>query len=49
MGSAIIAALGVHAAAAAAYGTAGRVIQRHNLAAWDTAWAETAPRWTTSP
>lgn len=49
MGSAIIAALGVHAAAAAAYGMAARVIQRRDLAAWDTAWAETAPRWTTSP
>ncbi|WP_409467259.1 Rv1733c family protein [Streptomyces sp. HC307] len=49
MGSAIIAALGVHATAAAAYGTASRIIHRRNLAAWDTAWAETAPRWTTSP
>lgn len=48
MGSAVIAALGVHAAAAAAYATAGRAIQRRNLAAWDAAWAETAPRWTTS-
>ncbi|MFI1562882.1 hypothetical protein ACH4ZX_07375 [Streptomyces sp. NPDC020490] len=49
MGSAVIAALGVHATAAAAYGAVGRVVQRRNLAAWDTAWAETAPRWTTSP
>lgn len=49
MGSALIAVLGVHAAAAAAYGTAHRVIQHHNLAAWETAWAGTAPRWTTSP
>ncbi|MEV8554568.1 hypothetical protein AB0L04_32745 [Streptomyces glaucescens] len=49
MGSAIIAALGVHAVAAAAYGTAGRILHRRNLAAWDDAWAETAPRWTTSP
>jgi hypothetical protein len=49
MGSALIAVLGVHAAAAAAYRTAHRVIQHHNLAAWETAWARTAPRWTTSP
>jgi len=49
MGSAIIAALGVHATAAVAYGTASRTLHRRNLAAWDTAWAETAPRWTTSP
>ncbi|POX63093.1 hypothetical protein C3492_13070 [Streptomyces sp. Ru62] len=49
MGSAIIAALGVHATAAAAYGVTCRVILRRNLAAWDTAWARTAPRWTTSP
>ncbi|MEW2288372.1 hypothetical protein [Streptomyces sp. NPDC047841] len=49
MGSGIIATLGVHAAAAAAYGAACLVIQRRNLAAWDTAWARTAPRWTTSP
>ncbi|MFH8798264.1 hypothetical protein ACH4F6_01500 [Streptomyces sp. NPDC017936] len=48
-GAAVIAALAVHAAAAAAYGTAGRVIQRRNLAAWDAAWADTAPRWTASP
>ncbi|MFE0521582.1 hypothetical protein [Streptomyces sp. NPDC058954] len=49
LGSGIIAALGVHATAAAVYGIASRVLHRHNLAAWDTAWAETAPRWTTSP
>ncbi|MGW4601431.1 Rv1733c family protein [Streptomyces sp. NPDC004457] len=49
MGSAVIAALGVHAAAAAAYGATCLVIRRRNLAAWDTAWARTAPRWTTSP
>ncbi|MEU2281477.1 hypothetical protein ABZ614_05785 [Streptomyces sp. NPDC013178] len=48
-GAAVIAALGVHATAAAAYGAVGRVIQRRNLAAWDAAWAETAPRWTPSP
>ncbi|MGW1750269.1 Rv1733c family protein [Streptomyces sp. NPDC002092] len=49
MGSAFIAALTVHATAAAAYGTVSRILHRRNLAAWDTAWAETAPRWTTSP
>ncbi|WP_231406353.1 hypothetical protein [Streptomyces sp. MC1] len=48
MGSAILAALGVHATAAAAHGAAGRIILRRNLAAWDTAWARTAPLWTTS-
>ncbi|QTE02580.1 Rv1733c family protein [Streptomyces cyanogenus] len=48
-GAAVIAALGVQATAAAAYATAARVIQRRNVAAWDAAWAETAPRWTTSP
>ncbi|WP_308311440.1 hypothetical protein [Streptomyces sp. D2-8] len=49
MGSALIAVLGVHAAAAAAYGTAHRVIHHHNLAAWEAAWTRTARRWTTSP
>ncbi|MEU3892243.1 hypothetical protein [Streptomyces sp. NPDC029041] len=49
MGYALIAALGVHAAAAVAYGTVHRVIRHHNLAAWESAWATTAPRWTTSP
>ena len=48
MGAAAVGALAVHATAAAAYGVASRVIQRRNLAAWDSAWAETAPRWTTS-
>ncbi|MER8006582.1 hypothetical protein [Streptomyces sp. NPDC094149] len=49
VGSGIIAALGVHTTTAVVYGIASRVLHRHNLAAWDTAWAETAPRWTTSP
>ncbi|GAA2494409.1 Rv1733c family protein [Streptomyces longisporus] len=49
VGSAVIAALAVQATAAVAYGTVARIIDRRNLAAWDTAWAETAPRWTTSP
>ena len=48
MVAAAVGALAVHATAAAAYGVASRVIQRRNLAAWDSAWAETAPRWTTS-
>ncbi|MGD1216991.1 hypothetical protein AB9Q10_01005 [Streptomyces krungchingensis] len=48
MSSGIVAALGVHATAAAAYGIATRILHRRNLAAWDTAWAETAPRWATS-
>ncbi|MFB6849568.1 hypothetical protein ACFCXS_32565 [Streptomyces sp. NPDC056373] len=43
MGCALIAVLGVHAAAAVAYGTAHRVIQHRNLAEWESAWAETAP------
>ncbi|MFD8225987.1 hypothetical protein ACFV16_17630 [Streptomyces massasporeus] len=49
MGSGLIAVLGVHVTAAAAYGTVHRVIRHHNLAAWETAWTTTAPRWTTSP
>ncbi|MFE7168242.1 hypothetical protein [Streptomyces sp. NPDC057616] len=49
MGSALVAALAVHAGAAAAYGTAHHIIQRRNLAAWDSEWARTAPRWRTSP
>ncbi|SDK62333.1 Rv1733c family protein [Streptomyces indicus] len=48
LGWAIIAALAVPLTAAAAYGIAHRVIRRRNLAAWDRAWAETAPRWTPS-
>ncbi|MFI6564277.1 hypothetical protein [Streptomyces sp. NPDC050534] len=48
-GSALVAALAVHAVAAAAYGTAHHIIQRRNLAAWNTEWARTAPRWRTSP
>ncbi|MFF0221559.1 hypothetical protein [Streptomyces sp. NPDC004629] len=47
MGWAIIAALAVALAGAAAYGIAERTLHRRNLAAWDTAWARTAPRWTT--
>ncbi|RMB80454.1 hypothetical protein [Streptomyces shenzhenensis] len=47
MGWAIIAALAVALAGAAVYGIAERALRRRNLAAWDTAWARTAPRWTT--
>ncbi|MDX3584994.1 hypothetical protein [Streptomyces europaeiscabiei] len=43
---AVLCALTVPLLAAAAYGYAGR-LERHNLARWDTAWARTAPRWTT--
>jgi hypothetical protein len=49
MGSALIAAIAVHAVAIGAYGTAHHIIKRRNLAAWDTEWARTAPRWRTSP
>jgi hypothetical protein len=49
MGWAVLGALAVQGAAAAAYGVAARVLERRNLAAWDAAWTETAPRWTTSP
>ncbi|MFK4147044.1 hypothetical protein [Streptomyces sp. NPDC004065] len=48
MGWAILAALGAAGLGAAAYGAACLVIARRNLAAWDAAWAGTAPRWTTS-
>lgn len=46
---AVIATLAVHVTAAAAYGATHHLLQRRNLAAWDAAWAATAPRWTTSP
>ncbi|WP_329296505.1 hypothetical protein [Streptomyces pseudovenezuelae] len=48
IGSALLAAMAVPLLGAAAYGYAHRRLERHNLARWDTAWAETAPRWTTS-
>ncbi|MFF9622788.1 hypothetical protein [Streptomyces griseosporeus] len=48
-GWAIIAALGVSTTAAAGYGVTARVVQRRNLAAWERAWADTAPRWTAAP
>ncbi|MFD5586662.1 hypothetical protein ACFWII_23040 [Streptomyces sp. NPDC127063] len=49
VGSALVAALGVHATAAAGYALTSRIIHRRHLAAWETSWAETAPRWTTWP
>ncbi|MFE7209820.1 hypothetical protein ACFY0A_09645 [Streptomyces sp. NPDC001698] len=48
-GWAILAALAVPVAGAAAYGAAGLLLRRRNLAAWDSAWARTAPRWPPSP
>lgn len=48
-GWAIIAALAVSTTTATAYGVTARVVQRRNLAAWDRAWADTAPRWTAAP
>lgn len=49
MGWALLAFLTVALAGAAAYGAAALALHRRNLAGWDTKWAETAPRWTTSP
>ncbi|MFJ8009135.1 Rv1733c family protein [Streptomyces fagopyri] len=48
MGWAITAAVAVTTLGGIAYGTTDLVLRRHNLAAWDTAWARTAPRWTAS-
>ncbi|MFI1469265.1 hypothetical protein [Streptomyces wuyuanensis] len=48
MGWAALAGIAVVASGAAAYRLAGLVLQRRNLRAWDRAWAETGPRWTTS-
>lgn len=48
-GWALLAAVGVAAAGACAYGVTGRVVERRNLARWDTAWAVAARRWTISP
>ncbi|MER5446422.1 hypothetical protein ABT052_15740 [Streptomyces sp. NPDC002766] len=48
MGCAVLAAMAVPLLGIAAYGYANRRLQRYNLAQWDEAWAETAPRWTTS-
>lgn len=47
MGWALLAAIGVALTGAAAHALTGLALRRRNLADWDTAWAETAPRWTT--
>ncbi|KES09056.1 membrane protein [Streptomyces toyocaensis] len=47
MGWALVAAIGVVLTGAAAHALTGLALRRRNLARWDTAWAETAPRWTT--
>ncbi|MFD0649950.1 hypothetical protein ACFQ2Y_16455 [Streptomyces malaysiensis subsp. malaysiensis] len=49
MGWALIAFVTVTLAGAAVYRCTTVVLRRRNLAEWDTEWAETAPRWTTSP
>ncbi|MFG3305323.1 hypothetical protein [Streptomyces wuyuanensis] len=48
MGWAALAGIAVVASGAAAYRLAGLALRRRNLEAWDRAWAETGPRWTTS-
>ncbi|MEW2075291.1 hypothetical protein ACH4FA_21705 [Streptomyces sp. NPDC017966] len=47
LGWALLAAIGVALTGAAAHALTGLALRRRNLADWDTAWAETAPRWTT--
>ncbi|MGV9287387.1 Rv1733c family protein [Streptomyces sp. NPDC003719] len=49
MGWAILAFLGVVLTGLAAHGVTGLVLYRRNLAAWDTEWAATSPRWSRSP
>ncbi|MGV9726833.1 Rv1733c family protein [Streptomyces albogriseolus] len=46
-GWALLAAIGVALAGAAVHAVSGLVLHRINLARWDAAWVETAPRWTT--
>ncbi|PNV31531.1 hypothetical protein C1708_03770 [Streptomyces sp. DH-12] len=46
-GWALLAAIGVALAGTAVHAVSGFVLRRRNLARWDAAWAETAPRWTT--
>ncbi|WP_340384614.1 hypothetical protein U5640_42865 [Streptomyces sp. SS7] len=48
MGWAMTAFLAVALAGAAAHGVTTRLLLRRDLADWETRWAETAPRWTTS-
>ncbi|USQ85721.1 hypothetical protein NFX46_19325 [Streptomyces phaeoluteigriseus] len=45
---AVLAATAIPVLGAATYGYANHRLGRHNLAKWDSAWADTAPRWTTS-
>ncbi|CAL9410352.1 Rv1733c family protein [Streptomyces sp. enrichment culture] len=49
MGWAILAFLGVGLAGLAAHAATGLVLRRRNLAGWDAAWADTAPRWSRYP
>nr|WSZ14618.1 hypothetical protein OH837_15435 [Streptomyces canus] len=48
MGWALLAAMAVPVLGAAVHGYAHRRLERHHLAQWDAAWADIAPRWTTS-
>lgn len=47
MGWALLAALGVVLTGAATHAVARFALRRRDLAAWDAAWARTAPGWTT--
>jgi len=49
MGWAILAFLGVVVTGLAAHAATGLVLHRRNLAQWDAAWANTAPRWSRHP
>jgi hypothetical protein len=49
MGWALLAFLSVPLTGLAAHAATSRLIHRHNLGQWDTAWARTAPHWTTHP
>ncbi|GGQ15896.1 hypothetical protein ACFFKE_14570 [Streptomyces mutabilis] len=49
MGWAILAYLGVVLTGLAVHGVTGLVLHRRNLAGWDAAWADTAPRWSRAP
>ncbi|WP_241740755.1 hypothetical protein [Streptomyces sp. L2] len=49
VGWAVLAALAVPAVGAGLHGLAAHRLRRRDLAAWDEAWARTAPLWTASP
>ncbi|MBQ1159503.1 hypothetical protein KBZ21_15525 [Streptomyces sp. A73] len=49
MGWSALALLAVAATGVTAYGATLLILRRRNFAAWDTQWAQTAPRWTGSP